>query len=144
MQQRVLLALLLISFLVLIGCTGCDPNQTGTIDLTRDENVLTTPLGWIPQDSYTIEVPPMGSFEVARLEVISLDNGDYSVNFYDSDDNTIEHGLFVYEAELVVYEGYNINDQTVLVTATEETEPVLSLTDRSSGEKMFFSMGGGE
>ena len=144
MQQRVLLALLLISFLVLIGCTGCDPNQTGTIDLTRDEGVLTTPLGWIPQDSYTIDAPPMGSFEIAHLDVISLDNGDFSVNFYDSDDNAFEHGLFVCEAESVVYEGYFIDDQTVLVTATEETEPVLSLTDRSSGEKMYFSMGGGE
>jgi hypothetical protein len=86
----------------------------------------------------------MGSFEIARLDVISLDNGDFSVNFYDSDDNVFEHGLFVYEAESVVYEGYFLDDQTVLVTATEETEPVLSLTDRSSGEKMFFSMGGGE
>ena len=86
----------------------------------------------------------MGSFEIASLDVISLDNGDYSVNFYDSSDNAFEHGLFVFEAESVVYEGYFINDQTVLVTATEETLPVLSLTDRTTGEKMFFSMGGGE
>ncbi|PKK87956.1 MAG: hypothetical protein CVV64_20835 [Candidatus Wallbacteria bacterium HGW-Wallbacteria-1] len=144
MQQRVLLALLLILFLVLIGCTGCDPNQTGTIDLTRDASVLTTPLGWIPQDSYTIDAPPMGSFEIARLDVISLDNSDFSVNFYDAEDNTIEHGIFTFEANSVVYQGYFLDDQTLLITATEETEPVLSLTDRTTGEKMFFSMGGSE
>jgi len=144
MKQRVLLALLLISFLVLIGCTGCDPNQTGTIDLTRDASVLTTPLGWIPQDSYTIDAPPMGSFEIANLGIISLGNEDFSVNFYDAEDNTIEHGIFTFEADSVVYQGYFLDDQTLLITATEETEPVLSLTDRSSGEKMFFSMGGSE
>lgn len=141
MKNRALLALLMIILLVLIGCTGCDSDPK-SVDLTQTREILTNPGGWLAQEKYLL-----AEEEYSRLLVMAIDPQNtavYSVAVMDSDDSDVDMGRIEYAQDEVVFTSYSTGEEFSLrITSEADTSnPVLTLTSKTSGEKMYFSMGG--
>lgn len=147
MNVRVLLMLVLLGFLVLIGCTACNPNRSTTIDLTRDVGVLTTPLGWVAQETYEFADDAGAVTDtLTKLLFVQINTDTCAVALWESSSKQIGSSWFTTSGEddITFFSPELDTDFIMKVTATEESPPVLSLTKVDSGEKLFFSMGDGE
>lgn len=149
MKPHALMALLVLSILVLIGCTGCDsdPNGSTGIDLTGDRNLLCNPEGWSAQeDTYLINDRFGTPHAVDRLKIEEQDNGLIACRLYDSNEFQLDIGNLEITEEHVVMTLQRSGRYTVRITASnEEANPDLSLTsleDEPSLGKMYFSLGG--
>lgn len=141
MKHRALLALLIIMLLILIGCTGCDPDPT-SIDLTQERAILINPGGWIAQEGYTVKDVSYYKITVKELYKNNIDN--YVVSITDKTEKQNVSALIEYKTDEVVFltekEIYSLR----ITTEAEASNPVLTLTHTVGGEKMYFSMGGTE
>jgi len=138
MKRRALLALLIIILMVLMGCTGCDPNPT-SIDLTQEREILTNPFGWIAQETYTCE-----GGVYCKIEVRAINTNNYSASVHGSDDKSVDSGFIEYTPEEVTFSSGMGVFSLRITSEAEASNPVLTLTSTTDGEKMYFSMGGTE
>lgn len=140
MNVKMCLVLLLLGFLVLIGCTGCDPNGGATIDLTRNVEVLTVPLGWQAQEDYEVVDFRDISYQLELLYFGTTDFG-VSVSYEESDRQIGTSTVEMPDEGAVSFESYETGyHYTVRITASEESDPVLTLTEVETERKMYFSM----
>lgn len=145
MKARVVLALVLLGFFVLIGCTGCDPQGgSTTVDLTRNAEILTNELGWEAQETYEFTDDDGNHlYDLCYLLFITVNTDTFSVVYVDENMQGFGTVAFTVEdAGPVIFDSPDIGCQEVRITASEDSPPVLSLTDTDTGVKRYFSMGG--
>ena len=140
MDLKITLSLLLVGLVVFVGCTACDPNNSNSIELTREVEVLCTPMGWTAQQEYQIE-------DDETLKYLYFDATEMkgiSVCLEDEKKEQIGTTSFEIPKEgqviLDLQEDFDVSYE-LKITATKESEPTLSLANTKTGEKMFFSMG---
>ena len=144
MRVNVCMALLLLAFLVLIGCTACDPNSGATIDLTRNMEVLAYALGWEAQERYEITDYNDDTHVLAHLLFVATDHGTVSVSL-DGESGQIGSAMvdIPAEGEVSFYSWDTEYTYQVRITATEDSDAVLTLTEVETDRKMYFSMSQG-
>ena len=145
MRVNVCLALLLLlAFLVLIGCTACDPNSGATIDLTRNMEVLAYTLGWEAQEHYEVVDFADDTHVLAHLLFVATDHGTVSVSL---DDESGQIGSAMVDipddADVSFFSWDTECTYVVRITATEDSDAVLTLTEVETERKMYFSMSQG-
>jgi len=140
MDFKITLSLLLVGLVVFVGCTACDPNNSNSIELTREVEVLCTPLGWVAQQEYQIGVDETLKY----LYFDATEMKGISVCLEDEKKEQIGTTSFEIPKEgqviLDLQEDFDVSYE-LKITATKESEPILSLANTKTGEKMFFSMG---
>ena len=144
MRVKVFLVLLLLAFFVLIGCTACDHNNNATIDLTRNMEVLTYPLGWEAQETYEVVDFLDDTHVLTHVSFIVSGLGTVSVSL-DNEGGQIGSALVDIPAEGdVSFFSFDTEcTYVVRITASEDSDPVLTLTEVETERKMYFSMSQG-
>ena len=136
MDFKVFLSLLLLGLIIFMGCTACDSENGNSIDFTRDEGVLTYSLGWDPQQKdYEIE-----GQVIIKLCFTKTIIGTISVDL-EGENGQIGSGWFYLPTEGAVEFTLDENGKTytVKISATIDSEPVLTLTETGTKQKMYFS-----
>lgn len=150
MNRYALMALLLISIIVLMGCTGCDADPQGSgIDLTGDRTLLCNPLGWVAQeDSYEM----LDFFGIPRtVHSIELRDNQYVglivCEVLDASGNEMQKE-YVNEEEGSLFVDFKSGSFSIRITASDEdSQPTLTLKHVDSDADMatmYFSLAGGE
>jgi hypothetical protein len=140
MNVRILFMLLL-GLIIIIGCTACDPNSNATIDLTRSTEVLTNPMGWVAQEKY--EVVDFNGDKCILKRLVFTQNSDKSISVsLDGEDGMLDSDCFSFPKEGdVIFECTFTNCEYILkVSATADSEPILTLTEKQTFNKMYFSL----
>jgi len=133
MKAKMIFALVLLVLLVLIGCTGCD-SEIGAIDLSRNVEVITTALGWRAQEKY--------EWDNEELELLMFEkNGKDITAFLRNTEEQIGTATVSLEGTgPVLFCCEDVGDYEMRITATESSDPVLTLTSVQNSKKMYFSM----
>ena len=139
MKHHVLLICLL-PLLVLIGCTACDNNQN-TLDLTYEVELLTATFGWTAQQPYKVtnsltkQEHTLSALECEKVkETLFVHLLNEKFNQFDVLKTTMKN------KEPIILEHSNLGIYELKITATEDSEPVLTLTNTETRQKMFFSL----
>ena len=150
MKRYALMALVVISIIVLMGCTGCDANPQGSsIDLTGDRTLLCNPLGWVAQeDTYEmldfVKMPrTVHSVEMHTNEYVGL----IVCELLDSSGDQIQAN-YINEEEGPPFVDFSTGSFSIRITASDEgSQPTLTLKNLDPDADlatMYFSLAGGE
>lgn len=137
MKGRLIGALVVITFLIVVGCTACDPEGvTTTLDLTREAGVLTA-TGWVADQEYKVA----NGDQVLEYLIFKTDDEIlYSIIFENKEEGQLGTTTFKMPKEgAVTLTCPELGECTLKVTASEESLPTLTIT-KEGGEKMYFSM----
>lgn len=140
MNVRILFMLLL-GLMIIMGCTACDPNSNATIDLTRSTEVLTNPMGWITQEKY--EIIDLNGDKCILKRLVFTQNSDKSISVSLEGENEIfvsESFSFPKEGEVIIMCDFTQCEYILKVSATTDSEPILTLTEKQTFNKMYFSL----
>jgi hypothetical protein len=139
MDFKIILSLLLMGLVVFMGCTACDSENSNSIDLTRDEAILTNNLGWSAQQKYEIDEQILKQLNFSKskygsimAEFVGEDEQIGSASFYLNKEGPVEFILELTNKSI---------KYSLKISATAESAPVLSLTEIGSNKKLYFSFG---
>lgn len=150
MKRYALMALLVISIIVLMGCTGCDADPQGSsIDLTGDRTLLCNPLGWVAQED-TYEMLDFAQ-RPRTVHSVEMRNNEYAglivCELLDPLERQI-HAKYINEEEGPPFVDFPIGSFSIRITASDEdSQPTLTLKNLDPDADlatMYFSLGGGE
>lgn len=140
MNVRILFMLLL-GLMIIMGCTACDPNSNAAIDLTKSTEVLTNPLGWVAQEKY--EIVDFNGDKSILKRLVFTQNSDKSISVSLDGENemlTSESFSFPKEGEVIIMCDFTQCEYILKVSATTDSEPILTLTEKLTLNKMYFSL----